>query len=55
MGAKKTIKDVLEGKSNEVKGIISKTLTIENKYLNIRKERRSAVEEIIEMIKSEVK
>jgi hypothetical protein len=51
----KTAKDVMESKSNEVKTIISKTLSIENKYVNRRKERREAVEEIFEMVKSEVK
>jgi hypothetical protein len=55
MQTKKTIKEVMETKSNEVKIIISKTLAIENKYINRRKERRSAVEEIIDMVKNEVK
>jgi hypothetical protein len=51
----KTIKDLMATKDNDIKSIISKTLSIENKYVNRRNERRAAVEEIFDMIKSEVK
>ena len=55
MENKRSIKEIMNTKSDIVKNIISKALNIENKYMNRKKERGMAVDEIVEMIKNEVK